>query len=576
VANEAVIDIKANNKTLERGLDESEALVKKFATGVKVAAAGIAAAFAIGAIKNTLSSWISDASEAQGATAKLAAVIESTGGTAGYSADQLALMADELEKLTGIQAETIQQAQTLLLTFDNVRGDQFQRATELAADLATTLGTDVTGAARIVGKALDDPVDAVNALARAGVDFTAEQKEMIQSMAEAGDVVGAQTVILDALEGKVGGVAEAMGQTFAGKLAILDAKFSDLGESIGGAIIPYLEALIPVAEIAVEGFQEIIDIIGGMFAVGEEFQTSFTDVIIDGFKYVVTAGVDTFTYLQATMETWSLQSERATFEVYEAFVSLFENLKHWFTVALPEYINWFGNNWQNILTDMANYTATVFTNMWTNISSFFSNVWKWLSGEEASWEFVGLTDGFESSLQELPRIAERELSETEKYLKSSIAQMDREVAKTFDKRQQEGRAFIEKIFTRDKKEKTKFETNESQERRKLGKGEKEEKDKADKKEKEKKDAKEVAGTLVGVEEMARKIEEASAASMEAVAQVAPDMAGLDQPATVKDAKGNAQLDYTNLFNIMIGKLDESVKELTKVVKAVEEVSTGVV
>jgi hypothetical protein len=618
MANEAVIDIKANNRKLESDLDESEALVKQFAGGVKIALAAVAGAFVFGAVKDTISGWISDASGASDATAKLAAVIETTGGAAGYTADQLAQMADELEKTTGIQAESIQQAQALLLTFDNVRGDQFQKATDLATDLATTLGVDVTAAARMVGKALDDPVDAVNALARAGVDFTEEQKNMIQTMAESGDVIGAQEQILSALEGKVGGVAEAMGETFSGKVAILGAKFGDLGETVGGVLIPYIEALLPAAEIAISGVQALLEIFAEFAGAGDDFQTSFADSVVDALHTVVKIGVDSFTYLMATMETWSMQSERDTLAVFLSFTTLFEDLKYWFTDKLPAYIEWFGENWSNILTDMASFTSTVFSNMWTNIKNFFSNVWKWLSGEETSFEWKGLTDGFEASTKKLPEIAERNLTDTERYLKSSIASMDKDISAVYDRRKQEGDAFVEKIFTRDKKVKTDFETTESKDRRKLGKAE--EKKPEEKKKEEKpasssvasspqaKQESTTAGQTAGIEDLYKRISEASSKSpdqpMAAMGQAnalmnmfqgptqdqqvqddqapptvanIPDVVAVPEVSVkVPESPKQEVIDYTNVFNLMVGKLSDAVMAVDRVTTAVKDLEVGAV
>ena len=168
------------------------------------------------------------------------------------------------------------------------------------------LGTDTAGAARLLGKALNDPRDAISALARAGVDFSEDQKAMITSLVETGDVVKAQEMILDALESKVGGVSEAMAGTFAGKLTILNNRVGDLGESIAGMLIPVLEAMLPAADFAINGIQAIIDIIGDMLGVGEDFGTSFTDIFTDTFKWIVTLGVDTFTFFLAWYENWGL------------------------------------------------------------------------------------------------------------------------------------------------------------------------------------------------------------------------------------------------------------------------------
>lgn len=470
MGNSATIDIKANSKGLKSDLDTTEALVNKFATGVKLALVAAASAFVVGKIAGSLAGWIGAASEAGDATAKLEAILQRTGGTVGYTSKQLEQMADDIEKLTGIQAETVQQAQAMLLVFDNVRGDQFDRATKAAADLSKTLNVDVTAAAKMVGKALDDPVDAVNALARAGVDFTQQQKEQIQAMAESGDVVGAQVAILDALEAKVGGVAEAMGKTFSGKVEILQARFGDLGETLGGAIIPYIEALLPATEIAIGGLQQVVDIIAEFTGVGEDFQTSFADVIVSALKYVTEIFVNSFTYTLAFFETWGQQVEQATYAVFLTMIGTFEDLKKWLTVDIPAYLAWFGDNWRNIFTDLASLTSTVVSNMHENLVNFFTDIFLWISGQQTgSWEWKGLTEGFTATMKALPEIAARELTGTEKYLQESINQIGDNIDKTFKDRQAQGQSFVDKMFAKPDAKEKQVPTDSSKARRQLGK-----------------------------------------------------------------------------------------------------------
>jgi hypothetical protein len=525
VGNSTTIDIKANNKGLKAELDESEALVNKFANGIKIALAAAAGAFVISKIAGSFGDWISAASEAIDATAKLEAIVSKTGGTAGYTSKQLEQMADDVEKLTGIQAETVQQAQALLLVFDNIRGDQFDRATKAAADLSKALNIDVVGAARMVGKALDDPIDAVNALARAGVDFTNDQKEMIKTMAESGDIVGAQITILDALDSKVGGVAEAMGQTFSGQVAILGAKFGDLAETLGGAIIPYIEALLPAAEIAVGGLQQIVDMIADFAGAGEDFQTSFADVITSALKYVTEIFVNSFTYTLAFFETWGQQVERATYGVFLVFVSSFEDLKKWLTVDIPAYLEWFGENWQNIFTDLAAFTMTVVSNMYDNLVNFWTNVFDWLQGNKTNWEWKGLTDGFTATLKALPEIAARELSDTEQYLKASMDQIGQSINETFQQRQAEGQAFIDKMFAAPDAKEKQIPTESNKARRQLGKptdakDSKDSKLSAGQKLPVSQDVKGTGGQIVAIDALYNKISSGGSSQDMGIAQVA--------------------------------------------------------
>lgn len=88
----------------------------------------------------------------------------------------------------------------MLLTFTKVSGKEFDKATGLAFDMAAVLGGDAKSASMQLGKALNDPVKGMTSLSRAGVQFTAQQKEQAKAMIASGDVTGAQGIILKELE----------------------------------------------------------------------------------------------------------------------------------------------------------------------------------------------------------------------------------------------------------------------------------------------------------------------------------------------------------------------------------------
>jgi phage-related minor tail protein len=93
-----------------------------------------------------------------------------------------------------------------------------------------------------LGKALQDPTKGLSALGRAGVTFTDEQKKMIAGMQESGDLLGAQKVVLKAVETQVGGTAAATA-TGADKMNVA---FGQTQEAVGNALLPILEKLLPI------------------------------------------------------------------------------------------------------------------------------------------------------------------------------------------------------------------------------------------------------------------------------------------------------------------------------------------
>ena len=141
--------------------------------------------------------------------ARVNAVIEATGGVAGRTAEQLEANAQALARATLESVDGVMQAQQTLLTFRNVQGEVFDRAIESAADLSAAMGQDLTSSTRQLARALEDPIQGVTALTRSGTVFTQQQRDMIRTLVESGDILGAQNLILEELEGQYGGVAQA-------------------------------------------------------------------------------------------------------------------------------------------------------------------------------------------------------------------------------------------------------------------------------------------------------------------------------------------------------------------------------
>jgi hypothetical protein len=177
---------------------------------------------------------VQESVRAEQALAQVEARIKSTGGAAGFTAPQLAAHAAALQKITTTGDEAILEMQSLLLTFTQVQGPTFQRATELVLDMSTAMGQDLKSSTIQLGKALNDPLQGLTALSRVGVRFTQEQETMIKNFVRTGNVAAAQKLILDELQTEFGGAARAARDTFGGALAALRNAFGDLLENKGG------------------------------------------------------------------------------------------------------------------------------------------------------------------------------------------------------------------------------------------------------------------------------------------------------------------------------------------------------
>jgi hypothetical protein len=167
---------------------------------------------------------------------QLNAVLKSTQNAAGLTAKEIKNMASSLQQSTTFGDEAILNGQNLLLTFTKIGKDVFPAATETMLNMSQAMGQDLKTSAFQLGKALNDPEKGVAALTRVGVQFTEEQKNMIDEMVKAGDVAGAQKVILAELETQFGGSAKAARDTFGGALKALQNTQGDLLE-VGGSLV---------------------------------------------------------------------------------------------------------------------------------------------------------------------------------------------------------------------------------------------------------------------------------------------------------------------------------------------------
>lgn len=221
----------------------------KLKNGLKNVAKGVAigAGAAIAAVGALAVSTAKDLMRVERLGAQTEAVIKATGGAAGRSKAQVDALATNLERMSGAEAETVTEGQNMLLTFKNIKGDQFDKATKAMLDMGVAMnkgsleGLDLKSTSIQLGKALNDPVKGITALSKVGVSFTDQQKEQIKAMTEAGDVAGAQGVILKELQGEFGGAAKAAGQTTEGMMAKVQNSFGNIAEEVFGFLLPIIQ-----------------------------------------------------------------------------------------------------------------------------------------------------------------------------------------------------------------------------------------------------------------------------------------------------------------------------------------------
>lgn len=234
-AGSIVIDLLMKTGSFETDTKRAE---KRLAELRKEAAASAKVlstmAITVGAVAFT--SFIANTIAAQNEQAQLAAVLRSTGEAAGWSAEQLNEMALSMSRASTFSSGEITKAQTRLLSYTGIVGEQIPRAMQAVIDMAARMGMSLEQSAETVGRALDIPSQGLTALTRQGFRFTEEQKELVKQLEETGRVAEAQAIVLSALESSYGGAALAARNTFGGSMQALKNEINNLMTGQDGSL----------------------------------------------------------------------------------------------------------------------------------------------------------------------------------------------------------------------------------------------------------------------------------------------------------------------------------------------------
>lgn len=190
----------------ERSLENATSGIEAGFNRVKRAAMALAGPVIAGLSFRALTR---DAAAAETQLLRIEAVLEATGKAADRTVAEFESFAQSLARSTLESVEGVLEAQKVLLTFGNVAGETFDKTITLAADMAATFGGSMVSNTRMLARALEDPANSLSRLGRMFPAFRGELRDTIREMVAMGDVAGAQALILQEIENRVGGVAQA-------------------------------------------------------------------------------------------------------------------------------------------------------------------------------------------------------------------------------------------------------------------------------------------------------------------------------------------------------------------------------
>jgi len=249
---EAFVSIRADSKGFDADLVESGGKAKAALGGIASFVGGIG----LGAL---FVSGVKGAGEQEKATRQVDSILRTMGGTISTSTADIDKWSASLSKSTAVSAGQVKEGASVLLTFANLRSgigatdEGMQKVLATTTGLSKFWGTDMKGQAIQLGKALDNPIAGIGALAEVGITFTEQQKATIKTMVDTGNVAGAQTLILDEL-GKQGGDAGQQMATGSEKAAVA---FDQMKTSVGAGVVPVMNSLGKILTPLIDAFTKL-------------------------------------------------------------------------------------------------------------------------------------------------------------------------------------------------------------------------------------------------------------------------------------------------------------------------------
>jgi len=327
----------------------------------RTAAAAAGAYFGIRAIKNFTAESIRAFGVQETAVRHLTDALANVGAGGAAAMMDMQAFASQLQQLTTIGDETTLEIMSLGASMGNMSGQTLKAATTAAIGFSKSLGMDVKAAMTLVAKAAQGNTQSFT---RYGIqlDETMTDQEKFQEILTRG---------ADGFK-----IAQGETETFTGKMAQLSNTWGDFKETIGEALATYLPGI-----------------------------------------------TESFQVVQVAIENWRLVMDIAMKSAKLNLIDFWEDVKHFFGVTIPDLLSWFGRNWKKIFTDLWHATKAIFVNMFENAKNFFTALWSWIKGDGFDFEWTGLLDGFEATLEEMPTIAARAMTATEKALAGQIADL---------------------------------------------------------------------------------------------------------------------------------------------------------
>ncbi len=259
-AGEVEVKLTLDAAQLKAGLADSQQSLNNFNGVLEKVGTALVAAFSLAKIAGFFKDSLDAYATNELAVTRLVAALNNQGTASQKAVDDLTGMAHALQELTGTSKNEIIASETLLTTF-GVTVDMMPKVIQTILDLAAATGIDLQRATLLVGKAFEGNT---SMLSRYGI-IISKHIETSNRFA----------VVMDAVNQRFGGAAQAQADTYTGRLNIMEQRFNDLKEAIGKLLEGPAGGLVKWLSDAIQSFTGFIG------------EVSNTKSFLDGLALVI-------------------------------------------------------------------------------------------------------------------------------------------------------------------------------------------------------------------------------------------------------------------------------------------------
>ena len=409
---EMFVEVGADDKPLKKGLGDVQAMIGGMAGKLAMLAGGVGAgAFFYKAVQGA-----SDFNE----------TVAKTQQVFGVATGEVTAMADDMARSFGMpKREMLDAASAFGLMAKSAGMSQTQAAgfstqmAKLAADAASFYNVPLPEALEKIRSGLSGEAEPLRAfgvfLSDAAMKSEAARMGLTMmngTLTEGQKILVRQQLITQGLSDATGDLARTSQGTANQQRKLMGDLQNGMVE-FGSAVMPIWNGVLDAASSALSG-------INGWLTSSKEGVTSWATTL---GGYLAAAGV--------LFRNWDIAVQITALSFEEKLLNM-EEIVSWFVSSAGSLLQWFGNNWFNVIRDAANAVWAILNNTFTNIVNLVKASYSYITNPAGGFQFkfTGLLDGFTATMEQLPDIAKPHLTSLQGQIDELTGKMsDAEVAR---------------------------------------------------------------------------------------------------------------------------------------------------